>query len=143
MSPSQSNNNNILNITQPYSLQWNNISSIGGIANLQLDIVGFLAILGEGSVMASAQVATLSKMIYLPRLLPAPQALLRPNRPDKMNPVSGVTSAVHSGNVRNYVNYVGHVLAYVGFLFVQPKSIMNYTKTDTRSVMPNPFPNTL
>ncbi|KAF2432476.1 hypothetical protein EJ08DRAFT_669487 [Tothia fuscella] len=93
-----------------YRLQWNNVGE-GGWANLQLDIVGFLAILGEGSVMASSQVATLSKMIYLPRLLPAPQALLRPNRPDNLMPISGIATAVHSGNIRNYVNYIGHTLA--------------------------------
>jgi hypothetical protein len=106
------NNNNLIKPFKNYTLQWNNVNANGGsFGNLQLDIVGFLAILGEGSILASAQVATLSKMIYLPRLLPAPQALLRPSRPDKMNPVSGVATAVHSGNVRNYVNYVGHVLA--------------------------------
>jgi hypothetical protein len=106
------NNNNLIVPGKNYTLQWNNVHANGGtFGNLQLDIVGFLAILGEGSILASSQVATLSKMIYLPRLLPAPQALLRPNRPDKMNPVSGVATAVHSGNVRNYVNYVGHVLA--------------------------------
>jgi hypothetical protein len=114
-----SNNNNVV-VPNPdnYTLQWNNVSKpYGTFGNLQLDIVGFLAILGEGSVMASSQVATLSRMIYVPRLLPAPQALLRPNRPDKMEPVPGVATAVHSGNVRNYVNYVGHVLAYVKLQF--------------------------
>jgi hypothetical protein len=107
-------NNIIVPNPDNYTLQWNNIKANGGsFGNLQLDIVGFLAILGEGSILASSQVATLSRMIYLPRLLPAPQALLRPSRPDKMNPVSGIATAIHSGNVRNYVNYVGHVLAYV------------------------------
>jgi hypothetical protein len=110
---SDTNSNVIVPDLKHYRLQWNSVKLTPGITNLQLDIVGFLAILGEGSVMASSQVATLSKMIFLPRLLPAPQALLRPNRPDKMDPINGIATAVHSGNIRNYVNYIGHTLAYV------------------------------
>lgn len=79
--------------------------------NLQLDIVGFLAILGEGAVTATSQVATLSRMIYLPRLLPAPQALLRPSRNENLEPVPGQATGVESGNVRQYINYIGHILA--------------------------------
>ncbi|KAJ9658545.1 hypothetical protein H2201_007752 [Coniosporium apollinis] len=77
---------------------------------LQLDIVGFLAILGEGSVLANAQVSTLSKWVYVPRLLPAPQALLRPNRPSKLEPTPGRVTAVWSGNNRNHVNHIGNIL---------------------------------
>jgi len=47
-----------------------------GFEGLQLGIVGFLTILGEGSVLANAQVSSLSKLFFLPRLLPAPQAFL-------------------------------------------------------------------
>lgn len=78
--------------------------------NLQLDIVGFLAVLGEGSVLANAQVSTLSHLILLPRLLPAPQALLRPSRPSKLPTESGTVSGVSSGNKRDYVNYIGHLV---------------------------------
>jgi hypothetical protein len=78
--------------------------------NLQLDIVGFLAVLGEGSVLANAQVSTLSRLIYLPRLIPAPQALLRPTRPSKLHPESGTVSGIYSGNKRDYVNYIGHLV---------------------------------
>ena len=78
--------------------------------NLQLDIVGFLAVLGEGSVLANAQTLTLSRLSYLPRLLPAPQALLRPSRPTKLPVESGTVSGIHSGNKRDYVNYIGHLI---------------------------------
>ena len=78
--------------------------------DLQLDIVGFLAILGEGSVLANAQVSTLSKWIFLPRLLPAPQALLRPSRPSKLEPSLGYVTGVKSGNHRDHVNHIGHVV---------------------------------
>lgn len=79
--------------------------------NLQLDIVGFLAILGESAVVSTSQVATLSRMIYIPRLLPAPQALLQPSRPDNLSPIPGQAVGVTSGNKREYINFLGHVLA--------------------------------
>ena len=84
------------------ALEWN---------NLQLDIVGFLAILGESAVVSTSQVATLSRMIYIPRLLPAPQALLQPSRPDNLSPIPGQAVGVTSGNKREYINFLGHVLA--------------------------------
>ncbi|KAF2838161.1 hypothetical protein M501DRAFT_993025 [Patellaria atrata CBS 101060] len=78
--------------------------------DLSLDIVGFLAILGEGSILANAQVSTLSRSIFLPRLLPAPQALLRPARPEKLEPTPGYVTGVHSGNNRTYINHIGQIV---------------------------------
>ena len=78
--------------------------------SFQLDIVGFLAILGEGSVLANAQVAALSKLSYLPRLIPAPQALLWPNRPVILPPTTASVTAVESGNVKDHIHHVAHVL---------------------------------
>lgn len=80
------------------------------LSQFQLDIAGFLAILGEGSVLANAQVAGLSSITFLPRLLPAPQALMMPSRPSKLEPAIGYTTGVDSGNHREYINHVGHVL---------------------------------
>jgi len=82
----------------------------GSLEELQLDIVGFLAILGEGSVLANAQVSTLSKWIFLPRLIPAPQAMMRPSRPDKLEPVNGRVTGVFSGNDRLTINHIGNVV---------------------------------
>lgn len=82
----------------------------GGFQELQLDIVGFLAILGEGSVLANAQVSSLSKLFFLPRILPAPQAFLRPSRPGKLEPAKGYVTGVHSGNDRDYINHIGNVV---------------------------------
>jgi hypothetical protein len=80
------------------------------IDELQLDIVGFLAILGEGSVLANAQVSTLSKWIFLPRLLPAPQALMRPSRPTTLEPALGKVTGIFSGNVTDTINHIGNVV---------------------------------
>jgi hypothetical protein len=80
------------------------------INSLQLDIVGFLAILGEGSVLANAQVSTLSRWIFLPRLIPAPQALMRPTRPLVLEPVPGHVSGIFSGNYRDGINHIGNIV---------------------------------
>ncbi|KAF2438565.1 hypothetical protein P171DRAFT_371607 [Karstenula rhodostoma CBS 690.94] len=80
------------------------------LQQLQLDIVGFLAILGEGSVLANAQVSTLSKWIFLPRLIPAPQALMRPTRPTVLEPVPGHITGIYSGNYKNTINHIGNIV---------------------------------
>lgn len=85
-------------------------STIPGFTDIQLDIVGFLAILGEGSVLANAQVSTLSKWMFVPRLLPAPQALLRPSRPSRLEPAQGRVTGVVSGNDRDALNHIGDIV---------------------------------
>lgn len=81
--------------------------------DFQLDIVGFLAILGEGSILSNAQVSALSRLFYLPRLMPAPQALLRPTRPATLAPTPASVTAVYSGNVKDHIHHVAHILLYV------------------------------
>lgn len=97
-------------ITWPGS-DWHMLWGNGaGLKNFQLDIVGFLAVLGEGSVLANSQVSALSPLFYLPRILPAPQALLPPNRPAKLPSTQASVTAVHSGNTKDHVHHVAHVL---------------------------------
>jgi len=93
-------------------MHWLQPGENGGInlSALQLDIVGFLAILGEGSVLANAQVSTLSKWIFLPRLIPAPQALMRPTRPLNLEPALGTVSGIFSGNKQDDINHIGNIL---------------------------------
>jgi len=76
----------------------------------QLDIVGFLAILGEGSILSTSQVSALSWLFYLPRLIPAPQALLRTVRPSTLPSAAGAVIAVHSGNIKENLPHIAHVL---------------------------------
>jgi len=87
-----------------------NDNGIIKLESLQLDIVGFLAILGEGSVLANAKVSTLSKWIFLPRLIPAPQALMRPTRPLVLEPAPGTVSGIFSGNKRDNINHIGNIV---------------------------------
>lgn len=78
--------------------------------DFQLDIVGFLAVLGEGSISSVAQVSALSRLFYLPRLLPAPQALLQPSRPTALPATDASVAAIRTGNFKDHIHHVAHVL---------------------------------
>lgn len=82
----------------------------GGYSKLQLDIVGFLAILGEASVESSARISALSKSFLLPRLIPAPQALIRASRPERLEPAVAKVIGAYSGGLADRVNYIAHLL---------------------------------
>ena len=103
-----SGNNNIT-VAIPGRPNWG-VRWWNGFGYFQLDIVGFLAIMGEGAVLANAQVAALSRLFYLPRLIPAPQALIRTSRPTALEPTQGKVTGVHSGNVKDHIHHVAHVL---------------------------------
>ncbi|EKG15616.1 hypothetical protein MPH_07051 [Macrophomina phaseolina MS6] len=68
-------------------------STIPNFVSIQLDIVGFLAILGEGSVLANAQVSTLSKWM-----------------PSRLDPALGRVTGVVSGNDRDALNHIGSIV---------------------------------
>lgn len=69
-----------------------------------------LAILGESSVLANAQAASLSLYFLLPRLIPAPQALIRTARPERLTPSTGRVMGTLSGNFRDHVNPIAALL---------------------------------
>jgi hypothetical protein len=106
-----SGGNNNSTISHPGS-DWQMLWGNGSIWNFQLDIVGFLAVLGEGSVTANAQVSALSRLFYLPRLLPAPQALLPPTRPTELPSTKAWVTGVSSGNKKEHVHHVANTLLY-------------------------------
>ncbi|KAF2721931.1 hypothetical protein K431DRAFT_223014 [Polychaeton citri CBS 116435] len=89
---------------------WEMLWGNGSFDNFQLDIVGFLAILGEGAVTANAQVSALSRLFYLPRLLPAPQALLWPARPIILSPAKATVTGVFSGNTKDHLHHIANIL---------------------------------
>ncbi|RDI77287.1 hypothetical protein Vi05172_g12701 [Venturia inaequalis] len=82
------------------------------LGNLRLDIVGFLAILGESSMLETSQIAARSRVVYLPRLLPAPQALFRSPRLHRLPQANGWTVAVASDAVHTERN--GQGIGYFG-----------------------------
>jgi len=78
--------------------------------DLQLDILGIVAILGEGSVLRNAQASALSWHHVLPRLLPAPQALIKHNQAHRLPTQTGIVIGVYSGNVREELNFFTRLL---------------------------------
>lgn len=97
-------------ISNPTKADWKVLWGNGGFDNFQLDIVGFLAVLGESSVTANAQVSALSRLFYLPRLLPAPQALLPPSRATTLPSTPASVTSVQTGNVKPHVHHVANIL---------------------------------
>lgn len=79
-------------------------------ANLTDIVAESLAILGESSVLANAQVSSLSLLFLLPRLLPAPQALIRSIRPESLATSTGKVLGAHSGGFKDHVSYVANLL---------------------------------
>lgn len=63
----------------------------------RLDIVSLLAVVGESAMSAHSQPLTASILCLLPRILPAPQALLRPSRPSRLPPTHAIIAGVQSG----------------------------------------------
>ena len=97
-------------ISDPTRGDWKILWGNGPFDNFQLDIVGFLAVLGEGSVLANYQVSALSRLFYLPRIIPAPQALLPSKRPTELPSRTAWVTGVFSGNHKEHIHHVAGIL---------------------------------
>ena len=77
----------------------------------RLDIVSILAVLGESNIKIHAQAITASRLCLLPRLLPAPQALLRESRPKRLPYVEEATVyGVRNGAKRDGLNFIPNLI---------------------------------
>ena len=83
--------------------------------DLQLDIVGFLALLGEGAVLATSPVSFLTWLCFVPHLIPAPQALFRPNRPRGLPTTRAWVTGVFNGSNRDHLYHFADVRLYAIF----------------------------
>lgn len=83
---------------------------VNSFSQLQLDIVGIVAVLGEGSTARNAQASALSWHHILPRLLPAPQALLRHEQEKRLPTQKGTVVGAYSGNTRFELNFFSQLL---------------------------------
>ena len=77
----------------------------------KFDIVSIVAVIGEYTIERHVQLLTSSRMSYLPRLLPAPQVLLKTERPSRLPPVKGVqVFGVCSGTYVSELNFFADVI---------------------------------
>ncbi|KAI0517968.1 hypothetical protein F5B22DRAFT_635475 [Xylaria bambusicola] len=76
----------------------------------RLDVVTLLAVIGESSIAEHAQVITASVLCLLPRIIPAPQALLKPSRPQRLPETSAKMTGVYSGVALDTVSFFANIL---------------------------------
>lgn len=102
----------------------------GNSEGWRLDIVSLLAVIGENSIESHSQALTSSWTCMLPRIIPAPQVLLRPTRPNRqytqlpfgqcsryiadvtlgMPHVNATVCGVHSGSMVPTLNYFPNII---------------------------------
>ncbi|KAK7426611.1 hypothetical protein QQZ08_006941 [Neonectria magnoliae] len=75
-----------------------------------LDVVTLLAVIGESSMTEHSQTITASLLCLLPRLIPAPQALLKPSRPGRMPETVAKMTGVYSGTTLDSVGFFATII---------------------------------
>lgn len=75
-----------------------------------LDVVTLLAVIGESSMEDHAQPITASVLCLLPRILPAPQALLKSKRPSRLPIYSAQMVGVHNGVALDSVGFFANII---------------------------------
>ncbi|ESZ94671.1 hypothetical protein SBOR_4922 [Sclerotinia borealis F-4128] len=76
----------------------------------RLDIVSLLAVIGESAMAEHSQSMTSSWMCMLPRIIPAPQVLLKSSRPSRMPQVNAAVVGVHSGISIPTLNFFPNII---------------------------------
>ncbi|KAI9767679.1 MAG: hypothetical protein M1840_005551 [Geoglossum simile] len=83
----------------------------------RFDIVGLLAVIGESTIANHAQAITASSLSRYPRLIPAPQTLLKTKRPTRLPSTKDVVvMGVYSGTHLEELNYFADVIHDIGSL---------------------------
>jgi len=97
-----------------------------------LDVVSLLAVIGESIIADQAQVITSSWACLLPRLIPAPQAFLRAERPRRLPAVPGVTVRNIAGGTQvDELNYFANVIHEVDKLTQHEVYVYEISLNDT------------
>ncbi|KAI0009153.1 hypothetical protein F4779DRAFT_384279 [Xylariaceae sp. FL0662B] len=76
----------------------------------RLDVVTLLAVIGESSIAEHAQTITASIFCLFPRIIPAPQALLKPSRPIRLPETTAKMAGVYSGVVLDTVGFFANII---------------------------------
>ena len=76
----------------------------------RLDVVTLLAVIGESAIAENALTITATPFCLIPRIIPAPQALLKAFRPPRLPSVAARMVGVHSGIVLDSVGFFANIL---------------------------------
>ncbi|KAH9907142.1 hypothetical protein F4778DRAFT_525012 [Xylariomycetidae sp. FL2044] len=76
----------------------------------RLDVVTLLAVIGESSIADHAQTITASMVCLLPRIIPAPQALLKPSRQSRLPETAAKITGVYSGTVLETIGFFANII---------------------------------
>lgn len=103
--------------------------------------MSLLAVIGESSMEAHSQALTSSWTCMLPRIIPAPQALLKPTRPTRMPQVNAVIVGVHSGTRVPTLNYFPNIIHPIEEFPPFAFRVYRITHRDAPSDKPATLPN--
>jgi len=108
----------------------------------RFDVITLLAVIGESSVAIHAQTLTASKLCLLPRIIPAPQALLRPIRPQRLPEVTAKMAGVYGGTVLDTVGFFANIMHPLEDLKPFAFRVLKITHKDKKAeiTLPNPEP---
>ncbi|KAI5921248.1 hypothetical protein F4810DRAFT_372155 [Camillea tinctor] len=100
------------NLSPSSPLYWfaSDVPGSEGPSGWRLDVVTLLAVIGESSIAEHSQTITASILCLLPRIIPAPQALLKPSRPIRLPEVSAKMTGVYSGVVLDSVGFFANII---------------------------------
>ncbi|KAI0839727.1 hypothetical protein F5Y06DRAFT_264465 [Hypoxylon sp. FL0890] len=76
----------------------------------RLDVVTLLAVIGESSIAEHAQTITASIFCLFPRIIPAPQAFLKPSRPVRLPETTAKMTGVYSGVTLDTVGFFANII---------------------------------
>ncbi|KAF4337211.1 hypothetical protein FBEOM_8904 [Fusarium beomiforme] len=76
----------------------------------RLDIVALLAVTGEAFIHEHSQAITSSALCMLPRIMPAPQALMQPWRPVSLPSETAKVTGVYSGLVMDSLGFFANII---------------------------------
>ncbi|EKJ67515.1 hypothetical protein FPSE_12330 [Fusarium pseudograminearum CS3096] len=95
-----------------------------------LDVVTLLAVIGESAMAEQTQTITASLLCLLPRLIPAPQALLKPSRPSRMPETLAKMTGVYSGTTLDSVGFFATIITPLDALQPYSFSVFEIRHTD-------------
>ncbi|KAI1777502.1 hypothetical protein F4818DRAFT_410628 [Hypoxylon cercidicola] len=96
----------------------------------RLDVVTLLAVIGESSIAEHTQTITASIFCLFPRIIPAPQAFLKPSRPPRLPETTAKMTGVHSGVVLDTVGFFANIIHPLDKLQPFSFQVLEITHTD-------------